>query len=93
MGSFQNFRRASPSFLYGSPFSPGGGGRGLNETDNLGKKRVAKGFCVTCDRPKISSVMRDRDQISRVHGTRRHNVMRDLLFYKHVTHDLPIRFP
>ena len=34
---------------------------------NLGNmERVAKGFCVTCDGPKISSVMRDGGKISRV---------------------------
>ena len=54
----------------------------FNDPPNRG---VAKGFCVTRDGPKISSVMRDGAKLSRV--------MRDFLFYKRVTRDLPIRFP
>jgi len=58
-------------------------------------QRVAKGFCVTRDRPKLSNVMWNYIEIKLAawRGTGHHNVMRDLLFYKHVIRDLPIRFP
>ena len=51
------------------------------------------GFCVRRDDPKISSVTRDGAKISRVMRTGHHNVMREFLFYKRVTRDLPITFP
>ena len=43
---------------------------------------------MTRDGPKISSVTRDGANYDRPR-----DVMRDFLFYKRVTRDLPIRFP
>ena len=47
----------------------------------LTPKRVAKGFCVTCDSPKISCVTRDLPKLATWCVTGHHNVIRDLLFY------------